>query len=97
MLYYFFVQKQDLWYTLAAVKMYSGPDDKILKEMYNTTVVCTHLGEASIAIVDAKWITEVVAMIPLPGSNSLQYYLLESASLGGGQNGGSCNDDDEET
>jgi hypothetical protein len=38
-LYYFFVQKHDLQYTLAAIKIYSSPDDKILKE------ICMHLGE----------------------------------------------------
>jgi len=88
-LFYFFVQDQNLRHTLAAVQMYSTPDPQIREDTYNTVNVCTHLGQGGIRIIDAKWICEVIAMIPFMSNsdacedgNVSRYYLLEDMSLG---------------
>jgi hypothetical protein len=97
-LYYFFVENKDLWYTLAAVKMYSPPDPQILEDTYSTTKVCRLLGDDGVKIVDVKWIREVVAMIPFTcsgrHSDSSEYYLLEDMHVGGND---PCSDTDNES
>ena len=97
-LYYFFVENKTLRYTLAAVKMYSPPDPRILEDTYSTTKVCTHLGDDGVRIVDVKWIHEVVAMIPFTctgrRSDISEYYVLEDMYVGGNE---PCSDTDDES
>ena len=44
--------------------MFADADPDMLKESYGTLHLCTYLGENGIRIVDAKWITDVVGMVP---------------------------------
>jgi hypothetical protein len=59
--------------------------------------VCTYLGDDGIKIIDAKWICEVIAMIPFISSSDIQirkgsqYYVLEDMSLGRTERGTSIN------
>ncbi|KAL0569481.1 hypothetical protein V5O48_012478, partial [Marasmius crinis-equi] len=61
-LYYFIITKRNVRYTLAAVNMYSPPDARILQDSHNVLRVCTEGNQ--ITIIEVKWISEVVAMIP---------------------------------
>ncbi|EEB87566.1 hypothetical protein MPER_15041 [Moniliophthora perniciosa FA553] len=65
--YFFLVEKKGTQYSLAAVKMYTEPDTDILSESVQQLRVCRYLGNAGICIIDAKWITEVVGMVPFKG------------------------------
>ena len=51
-------------YTLAAVNTFSDPDSYVLEESYGTLRLCKYLSANGIQIVDAKWITDVVRMVP---------------------------------
>ena len=51
-------------YTLAAVNTFSDPDSYVLEESYGTLCLCKYLSANGIRIVDAKWITDVVGMVP---------------------------------
>jgi hypothetical protein len=44
--------------------MFGNTDPQILKDSYATLHVCTYLGRPGTRIIDAKWITNVVAMVP---------------------------------
>ncbi len=105
MLYYFFMQDSDqsLRHTLAAVQMYSIPDSEICKDTYNTTNICTYLGDDGIRIINAKWICKVIAMILfMQHSNAQgvgmgsQYFLLEDMSLGRVERGTHINELDDD-
>jgi len=63
-LYFFLVTKNDLQYTLAAVYAFSDPDPHVLEVSYRTLRLCTYLGVNGIRIIDAKWIMDVIGMVP---------------------------------
>jgi hypothetical protein len=44
--------------------MFAEADSGVLKESYGTLHLCTYLGIRGIQIVDAKWIVEIVGMVP---------------------------------
>lgn len=71
-------------YTLAAVNMFADADPQVLKESYETLHLCKYLGANGIRIVDAKWITDVVGMVPFRYtqgetnySDGKQYFAVE--------------------
>ncbi|KAG7085705.1 hypothetical protein E1B28_003249 [Marasmius oreades] len=61
-LYYFTVMQGNTRFTLAAVTLYSCPHPDILEKSLKMLKVCTK--EEDVQIIDAKWIVEVVGMIP---------------------------------
>lgn len=44
--------------------MFGETDPQIFKESYSALHVCKYLGGPGTQVIDAKWITDVVAMIP---------------------------------
>lgn len=67
--------KNNSQYTLAAVNMFADADPRVLKESYGTLHLCVYLGANGIRIVDAKWITDVVAMVPFKYTQGETNYL----------------------
>jgi len=62
-------------------------DPHVLKESYGTLHLCRYLGTNGICIVDAKWITDVVGMVPFKYthgetsySEGKQYFAIEKMS-----------------
>jgi len=102
-LYFFLVTKNDSQYTLAAVNMFAEADPHVLKESYGTLHLCRYLGANGIRIIDAKWITDVVGMVPFKYtkqetnySDGKQYFAVEKLSTGSIQKGDIDNHDEEE-
>ena len=67
--------------------MFADADHHVLKESYGTLHLCTYLGANGICIVDAKWITGVVGMVPFKYtqgetnySEGKQYFVVEKLS-----------------
>ncbi|KAK1224524.1 hypothetical protein PQX77_012570 [Marasmius sp. AFHP31] len=60
--YYFNLTRHNVRHAIAAVKLFSLPDEQILKDSLAVLHVCEE-GDG-ITFVSAKWITEVVAMVP---------------------------------
>ncbi|EJF56245.1 hypothetical protein DICSQDRAFT_71883 [Dichomitus squalens LYAD-421 SS1] len=56
----------DVNMTLAMLSVYTPPDPAIQHETYGVLKACRYQGDASREVIDAKEITSVVAMIPLP-------------------------------
>jgi len=44
--------------------MFSDPDPHVLEVSYRTLCLCTYLGVNGIRIIDAKWIMDVIGMVP---------------------------------
>jgi hypothetical protein len=95
--------KNDLRYTLAAVKMFADADPNVLKKSYGTLHLCTYLGTNGIRIVDAKWITDVIGMVPfeythgeINYSEGKQYFAVEKMSAIMIGKGDTDNPDEEE-
>ncbi|KAK1215025.1 hypothetical protein PQX77_022375 [Marasmius sp. AFHP31] len=61
-LYYFNIAKRGIRYTLAMIKLFSPPDEEVLDKSLRVLHVCRKQG--TLTVVDAKWITEVIAMVP---------------------------------
>ena len=64
--------------------MFSDADPHVLEESYGTLHLCTYLGTKGIRIVDVKWITDVVGMVPFKYtkqetnySEGKQYFAVE--------------------
>ncbi|KAG7089248.1 hypothetical protein E1B28_010947 [Marasmius oreades] len=82
-LYYFTAMQGNTQFTLAAVMFYSNPDPDIQEESLGMLNVCTK--EEDVQIIDAKWIVEVVGMIPfrrpeIPWNDeedTSEYFVLE--------------------
>lgn len=90
-------------YTLAAVNMFAEADPQVFKESYGTLHLCTYLGTTGIEIVDAKWITDVVGMVPFKYTHretnyleGTQYFAVEKMSAVLIQKYGTDNSDEEE-
>jgi len=69
---------------LAAVSLYSPPDEYLLQLTHDTLYVCGHLGEGAVVVIDVKSILSVIAMVPFPfivGGRSDQYFLIEQIGL----------------
>jgi hypothetical protein len=86
-LYFFLVTKNGLRYTLAAVNMFAEADPRVFNESYGTLHLCRYLGTNGIQIVDAKWIMDVVKMVPFEYtheetnySEGTQYFAVEKMS-----------------
>ena len=47
-----------------AVYTFSDPDPHVLEVSYRTLRLYTYLGVNGIQIIDAKWITDVIGMVP---------------------------------
>ena len=69
--------------------MFADADPNVLDELYGTLHLCTYLGTNGIRIVDAKWITDVVGMVPFKYtqqetnySEGKQYFAVEKLSAG---------------
>ena len=67
--------------------MFADADPHVLEESYGTLHLCTYLGANGIRIVDAKWITAVVGMVPFKYtrqetnySEGEQYFTVEKMS-----------------
>ena len=67
--------------------MFSDADPHVLEESYGTLHLCTYLGTKGIRIVDVKWITDVVGMVPFKYtqgetnySEGKQYFVVEKLS-----------------
>jgi hypothetical protein len=95
--------------TLALVSLYSEPDAELLEESYNTVWSCKYQGDDKLEVVDAKSISSVVAMVPLPiddneGSSSgddrdsddISYFVVEKLGLDVSSMAGYKDDEDEE-
>ena len=74
-MYFFLITKNNSRYTLAAVKMFADADSHVLKESYGTLHLCTYLGTNGIRIIDVKWITDVVGMVPFKYTQGETNYL----------------------
>jgi len=86
-LYFFLVTKNNLQYTLAAVNAFSDPDSHVLEESYGMLHLCKYLGMNGIRIVDAKWIMDVIGMVPFKYtqqetnfSEGKEYFAVEKMS-----------------
>jgi hypothetical protein len=44
--------------------MFSEADPKMFAESHETLHVCKYLGQNGVRVIDAKWITSVVGMVP---------------------------------
>jgi hypothetical protein len=67
--------------------MFTDADPDVFKESYGTLHLCKYPGVNSIWIIDAKWITAVVGMVPLKYTHgernyleSKQYFVVEKMS-----------------
>ena len=67
--------------------MFAQADPHAVKDSYGILHLCTYLGMNGIQIVDAKWITEVVGMVPFKYthgetnySKGKQYFAVEKMS-----------------
>ncbi|KIM73760.1 hypothetical protein PILCRDRAFT_80789 [Piloderma croceum F 1598] len=73
--------------TVALVSMYSPPDLALLEASHYTLWTCTYQGDAGLRVINAKAITAVVAMVPLPGAENLRFVVekpgLDIAHMGG--------------
>jgi hypothetical protein len=74
-------------YTLAAVQIFSDADQEVFAESYGTLHICKYLGRNGIRIIDAKWITDVVGMVPfkfvcgeMGYAEGKQYFAVEKMS-----------------
>ena len=83
--------------------MFADPDPHVLEELYGMLHLCTYLSKNGIWIVDAKWITDVVGMVPFKytqqGTNYLegkQYFVVEKLSAMLIRKGDSDDADEEE-
>lgn len=64
MQFYFQAQKVGTSGNFALVSMYSPPDEDLYRHSSKTLWVCNYYRDVAFAIVDAKLITQVVAMVP---------------------------------
>ena len=83
--------------------MFADADPLVLKESYGTLQLCTYLSANGICIVDAKWITDVVGMVPFNHTQGetiylegRQYFAVEKMSAVLVQKGGTDNPDEGE-
>jgi hypothetical protein len=85
--------------------MFSEPDRKVFAESHETLHVCKYLGGNGIQVIDAKWITSVVGMVPfkfaqgeMGYAEGKQYFAVEkmSAVLVGRCDGDDGDSDQEE-
>jgi hypothetical protein len=99
--YYFFLKRKETRHALALVHMYSEPDEDLLQASYTTLKVCKFLKEDGLRVIDAKWISDVVGMVPFtqrPAEEQLdeeEYFVVEKMSLGRQELILALNDDDE--
>jgi hypothetical protein len=55
--------------------MFTDTDPDVLKESYGTLHLCKYPGPNGIVIIDAKWITAVVGMVPFTYTHGERNYL----------------------
>jgi hypothetical protein len=55
--------------------MFEDADRDVFKESYGTLYLCKYLGANGIRIIDAKWITAVVGMVPFKYTHGETNYL----------------------
>ena len=55
--------------------MFTDTDPDVLKDSYGTLHLCKYPGANGIAIIDAKWITSVVGMVPFTYTRGQRDYL----------------------
>jgi hypothetical protein len=86
-LFFFLVTKNGLQYTLAAINLFVEADPHVIEESYGMLHLCTYLGTDGIQIVDVKWITDIVRMVPFEYmhgetdySEGTQYFVVEKMS-----------------
>jgi hypothetical protein len=67
--------------------MFADADPHVLKESYGTLHLCMYLGTNGIQTIDAKWITDVIWMVPFKYtqgetnySEGKQYFAVEKMS-----------------
>ena len=92
--YYFCLQLEDnMEVTLAMVSCFYSPNKTLLDISYNTLRSCTYLDQGSLMVIDVKYISLVIVMVPHQpfGEDSVQWYFvvekpgLEVACLGGAE------------
>jgi hypothetical protein len=84
--------------------MFGDTDPRIFKESYSTLHVCKYLGGNGTQVIDAKWIMDVVAMVPFKNiqkergyTEGKQYFAVEKMSvalIGRSDSGGDTDDID---
>lgn len=82
--YYFVATFGGTSRALALVSIFSPPDEHLLQHSHTTLIVCGYQGENALAVIDAKSIISVVAMVPFPflvGGQDNQYYVVEKIGL----------------
>ncbi|KAG1761276.1 hypothetical protein EDD22DRAFT_780076 [Suillus occidentalis] len=72
---------QDEESTLALISTYSAPDPALLEASHHTVVSCSHLGDASLQVIDVKSIHAVVAMVPHNVNNEERFFVVEKPGL----------------
>ena len=82
--------------------MFADADPHVLKESYGTLHLCRYLGTNGILVVDAKWITDIVGMVPFKYtqgetnySEGKQYFAVEKMSAASIRKGNTDPDDEE--
>lgn len=68
----------------ALVSFYSPPNEYLLRYTQTTLAVCRHNSESPLAVIDAKSILSVVAMVPFLFSingHGDQYFMVEKIGL----------------
>ena len=67
--------------------MYPPPDLALLEASHYTLWTCAYQGDVNLRVVNAKAITTVIAMVPLPGAKNLHFVVekpgLNVAHMGG--------------
>lgn len=72
--------------TVALVSVFSPPDAHILEASSETLWIATYRGDLALRVIDVKTIISVVAMIPLPmsdteGESHTRFFLAEKPGL----------------
>lgn len=84
-LYYFQCRIKGSLATLAVISVYSSPLPALFTKSHGTFISCKYSGDNNLAVIDAKCIKAVVAMVPHspPGvdDDNSYYYLVERPGL----------------
>ncbi|KJA24703.1 hypothetical protein HYPSUDRAFT_135758 [Hypholoma sublateritium FD-334 SS-4] len=72
-------------FTLAVLSLYSEPDHDLLTASHDTFILCKHLGDSAIQVIEVSRIKSVVAMVPYKldkhGPEEQHYFLVERPGL----------------
>jgi hypothetical protein len=74
--------------TLALMSLHTLPDQEVWNESNETLWLCYYHGDQALKIVDAKMITAVISLAPLPGGPEGSLFLVEKPGLDAAHMGG---------